>query len=793
MDQKAAEGGFPEQMDDRSSNIALGVEKIGLLALRAPATTVAIGLLLAVIAIFGVLRIPVDDSLSQLFRTDSAEFRQYQTVSQTFPSSEYDVLVVVEGHDVLSRDVVEKLRALVRDLQLVDGARGVISMFSARQPGVGGGPPAPLFPDPLPTGAAYQALVERVESDQLIRGRLVSDKGDLALVVLSLDPDVVRGERLATATADIRRAADEDLQGAPATARLSGAPVTQLEIREALEHDRIRYNALGLLAGCAIAVVFFRSIALMAVAAAPPLLAILLSLGALGWLSFQLNMFLNAMTPLIMVISFSDSMQLTFAARDRMIGGAEPTAAFRAALRVVGPACVLTHAAAALSMLGLLFSSSELIRSFGEAGLLSIVIALAAVLMLLPATGALLARSGRRLGPAAAQGDGGVAFLRRFCVFVAERMLRGPGLNAAMALAVVLGLGWFYSGLHPRFRLADMTPDQRQTVEADHALDAKLNGANPIDIYLAFPPGVDIYTPAALQLLTAAHEEMAQQPGIANVWSLETLRRWLADKLGQNSVATLKQYVDLLPPFLTRRFISPARNAELISGRVPDRDVGRILPIVDQLNQRLNSLRARFPGYTVAVTGLSVIAARNSAAMIDKLNRGLTMEFAFIAAFIGLAFRSVPVALSCLPTGVFPVFVAGAILRVLGDGLQFASVVALIVSFGLGLSATIHFLNRMWREDSPDADPAIAVARSTALIGPPLILTALVLSCGLGALAFSSLPILRLFGWLSAFAMAASLAADLLILRPTIAALMRLSRPAAGPGAVSERMSCGSN
>jgi uncharacterized protein len=33
----------------------------------------------------------------------------------------------------------------------------------------------------------------------------------------------------------------------------------------------------------------------------------------------------------------------------------------------------------------------------------------------------------------------------------------------------------------------------------------------------------------------------------------------------------------------------------------------------------------------------------------------------------------------------------------MGDGLQFASVVALTVSFGLSLSATIHFLNRLKR------------------------------------------------------------------------------------------------
>jgi thioredoxin 2 len=41
----------------------------------------------------------------------------------------------------------------------------------------------------------------------------------------------------------------------------------------------------------------------MIIAAGAPLTAIVLTLGALGWLDFRLNMFLNVMTPLIMVIS----------------------------------------------------------------------------------------------------------------------------------------------------------------------------------------------------------------------------------------------------------------------------------------------------------------------------------------------------------------------------------------------------------------------------------------------------------------------------------------------------------
>jgi predicted RND superfamily exporter protein len=72
------------------------------------------------------------------------------------------------------------------------------------------------------------------------------------------------------------------------------------------------------------------------------------------------------------------------------------------------------------------------------------------------------------------------------------------------------------------------------------------------------------------------------------------------------------------------------------------------------------------------------------------------------------------------------------------------------------------------------------VERATVLVGPPLILTSVVLACGLIVTVFSDLPSLRLFGGLSAFAMLAALAADLLILRPTVTFLSRLSRQIGG-------------
>jgi len=552
-------------------------------------------------------------------------------------------------------------------------------------------------------------------------------------------------------------------------------PVMQLEIRNAVERDGLTYNILGILAGCIIAIIFFRKISFMVVAAFPPMIAILLALGGLGWANFNLNMFLNVMTPLIMVISFSDSMQLTFAARDRLIAGQDKYTAFKNAVMVVGPACVLTHGTAGISFIALQFSNSDLIRKFGEAGLAATIIALIAVLSLVPVFGVLFVRNEKVFAVKFQSADAGVQMLRNFCYWIAVRMVSRPGLFSLIAVIFVGGLAVIYANLEPRYRLADQVPDKQQAVAASGRLDAKLTGANAIDVLIEFPKGASLYAPDTLQTIADVHAAVEKQAGVGNVWSLETLRRWLAEKAGSSDVATLKEYVNLIPEYLVRRFISANQDAVVVSGRVPDLDSSEILPVVENLDHALDTVRKAHPGYEIAVTGLSAIAARNSANMIQKLNRGLTIEFGLVAIFIGLAFRSVVVMLSCILPGIFPVVLSGTVLWLLGEGLQFASVVALTVSFGLGLSATIHFLNRLRLERTPGVSAELAVERATVLVGPALILTTVVLACGLVVTVFSDLPSLRLFGWLSAFSMVAALVADLFILRPTAMFLINLS------------------
>jgi predicted RND superfamily exporter protein len=70
------------------------------------------------------------------------------------------------------------------------------------------------------------------------------------------------------------------------------------------------------------------------------------------------------------------------------------------------------------------------------------------------------------------------------------------------------------------------------------------------------------------------------------------------------------------------------------------------------------------------------------------------------------------------------------------------------------------------------------------LVGPALMLTSVVLACGLAVTVFSDLPSLRLFGWLSAFAMMAALIGDLFILPATVMSLRKIVRAFRDRGAL---------
>lgn len=763
-----------DDLPRRSFWLSFGLDRLGLIALKAPYAVLALIVVLTGLALVGVSKLRVDDSLSELFRTDTAEFRKYEEIDHRFPSSEYDVLVVVEGEKLLEPDGIKAFREAVIELQLTDGVGGLVSMLSARGMPDGNGYAAPVVPDELPADAtSYAAVMAALKENDIVKDKFLSADGELALVVISLDRDAVHDFSARTVIGGIRETVDRALQGSGLTAKLTGAPVMQLEIRNAVERDRIVYNGLGFLAGIVVAYLFFRRLSLTLIAVLGPAIAIFWTLGVLGHLDFRLNVFVNVITPLILVTGFSDSMHLVFAIRRDILAGVDRLEAARNAVRDVAPACLLTAMNQGLSLIVFAFATSALIRTFGLAVLMAVTITYIAVAVVVPVLAAILVR---REPPAAVdprvREEGGVGVLQRATGAIMGFAGRYPLPFVLAGIAAVAVTGYAYVNLKPMYRLADQVPDREQALAATDSLDNKLTGANPVHVMIEWKgtgeaAPIGLFDDATLAVIARAHKVLESQAGIGNVWSLESLRRWLV-AAGDSRTETVEKYVGLLPEHLVRRFIAADERAVLVTARLPDIDASEILPVVDEIDRALDGVRAKHPGYEISVTGLPAIAARNSALLIGELNTGLVGDIFLVFIFLAVALRSMLVGVASVLPSLFPIFVTGTLLAVTGQGLQFASVVAIAVAFSLAIDSTIHFLNRFRMEEDkigPGPESAEAALAQTAHhIGPVVVLTTIVLALGLGVTMLSDLPSLRLFGTLAAVCLFASLLAQLVVL-----------------------------
>lgn len=758
--------------DAKSENslwFSFGMERFGLLALKRPAVSALVIFVLCIFAAIGVSRISVDDSLSELFRSDSEEFRRYELVAERFPSSEFDVLLVVEGPNLLSRNSIHLLRSTILELGLGEAVKGIVSLFSARRMLDEDGYAVPLFPAELPKGKEFDLLTAELRADKIVQGNLLSDDGTLTLVAVALDKDIIESIGLKASVEELHQLVAEGLEDSGLTWKLTGAPVMQLEIRNAVQRDRILYNGLGFVLGALIAFAFFKSISLTLIAAAGPAIAVLWSLGAVGMLDFRLNLFVNVITPLIMVNGFSDSMHLVYSIRRDVMAGIDRKTAARNAILNVAPACFLTALTAAIAVGSFIFAQSALIRTFGMASTIAVLLAYFAVVFVVPTLAVLLIREENKppKKDTKHQSVDGLDMLARFSVWLFIHVARRAKTFVVLGIVLVAVAGTAYVNLKPHYRLADQVPDKEQALVATSRLDEKLSGANPVHVMIEWPAGEQLYSPSVLDAIADVHHTMETVSGIGNLWSMESLQRWLAGA-GEIDTAKLEKYVSYLPEHLRHRFISPETRSALVTGRLPDADAGEILPVVEALDKALDTVREAHPGFNIHVTGLAPIAARNSGQMIWELNIGLVSDMFVVIILLGIAFRSVFASMVALLPSLIPILVTGALLYVTGVGLHFASMIALTVAFGLALDSTIHFLNRFYLEARIAQEKQQGIeeilSRTAMMIGPVLILTTMVLALGLGVTVLSDLPSLRIFGQLSGITLLAALVAQLIIL-----------------------------
>lgn len=760
-------------------SLGFGLERIGLIPLRAPRLSALLALLLTAMFAFGLVQLKSDHSFSGLFRSQSPDFAAYERLKQAFPASERDVLVLVTGEDLLSPGRLPVLQGLPVDLQLTEGVADVISIFSVPKK-VEGGATRFLIPDKIGSLQETERILAEARNHPLVKDRFLTSTADgeqTLLFVVNLTPEAAAEQELAASLTRLQDTMALALADSGLSAQTIGAPIMANAIKAAGAHDRVVFNIAGFLLVSLTCALFFRRPTLVIIVIACPIVAIVWSLGAIGLLGFTMSPFMNTIAPLVMVVTFTNAMHMVFALQHGLAEGRALDTAIKDMVQTIGSACVMTSLTTAIALLSLTIVDSDIIRTFGFGTAIAAMVALLAVTFTVPLLSKLLLTRwplplGQRRGMGAIN-----AWLERFAARLYRRIAACPRWLTFAGIATLLVTGMGYFQLDPHFRLRDQVPDRLRPIIAQTMERTNLPLTSPVAIVVDAEAG-RLYAQETLDAVRELHRLLAAMPQVRSVWSAQLLADFVAQQSGNagqgQRADQIRDILQELPQQLRDRIANEAQGKWLIQAYFPELDTQQMVAILNRIHTAVEEIANAHDDLGIELTGFATIANLQSHKLINELQVSLVLAVVVVLMVAALAFRSPACALLSVLPNVIPVFVAGSAIYLWGKGLEYASVMALTVAFGLAVDDTIHFMNRFRLERGQGGDVDAAVERTLVRVGPVLAATSVILIAGLGVTLLSEMESTRIFGQLCIVTLAAALISDLLLLPATMLAGRKL-------------------
>lgn len=732
-------------------SIGFGLERLGIAALDRPRLFWLLAALVLAITAIGLTRLSFDERLRHIFRGDTEAYATYVAATDDFTDPENETLVLVEGTGLGRPENFQALEDFGFELQLLDGVESIFSLFSLRRRIDDTGRTAPLIENA--DAGLSEGLAHRIRAHPLAGESLLSGDGEAMIFVVTPATNKAPLALHRRLHADIEATAQTMLGDTGLSVTVSGFPAIRGGIVDALIRDQKVLNAAGAMIGFLLSLLIFRSFTAAILTAGPSVGGGLIVLGAMGFFGFEVTVMSNVVPVLVMIIGYTDAMHLNAAWRSHRRAGLDARQAERAAMADVGQACILTALTTSFAFLSLTISDVAMVHEFGWLGAIGTIagalVVLSAHALMMPLLGRFwnISRT-RRVMPLDWLSIPSAAVARFAIAWARPVSLAGAILFAAAAS--------MHLSVPPEHSVREHLSERDPANAALGRIDEKLAGLFPVSLIVPLD-GLAPTSPPALARVRAVHEAVASIPEAGRPVSLWSLADWLGG--GVDAGKRLDDLLDDLNPSERARFIGRNSGNALVTVNIREAPTHVTRPVVDRIEA---VARAGGDARTVA-TGVTALTARESERTISNLN--LSLAFAVLAGLvlIAIAFRDPRIALVAFLPNALPIVATGTLLYLAGRGMQFTSVIALTVAFGIAVDDTIHYINgfRTARDDDGLAERIVATSRR---IGPVLVSTTAIIVVGLVTTLTSGLPTVNLFGRLAMVTLAAALVADLLLL-----------------------------
>lgn len=681
--------------------------------------------------------------------------------------SDLIAVVYAEDSDLFTSDRLERLSLIHQTIASKPYVERVDSLFSLPDIRDVDGilETAPLLAE-IPRQAADLARLKELGIENpLIRQNLLSEDGEATLLTIYLRPEEVGESELTEVEASLEGIIAPHKASFEALYQL-GRPELQSWLLETLESDLFKILPLAILLLFLVLAINQRSVLTGAIPLLNGLIATIWTLALMSVLGVPLTL-LNYIVPvLIIVVGSTEDMHILHCFRTRLSEGCSGAEAISRTGTEIGLALGLTAATTILGFAATSVSDLPILRSFGIAAMIGMVVRFALSALLLPAW---LRLVGRFLQPKPRKSQRLRTPAARLSHTIIHRISPHSRWVLTAFVLCAIAAGVFIREIRLNNDLTEFLDKDTLLHQRIEQTAAKLAGTKVLYLTLQSQPG-SYRQPVHLQEIDAITNHLRNIDAFDTVTSFSDVVKRIHQQLRAGGAddfripdteAAITQMLLFAPTEAFRSYVSDDFARANIVIRCNLGDSTELNRLVAELEKELQGGRFGPINYTLTGEALLVSEAVASIVTAQLYSLGGMVLLLFLA--VTALFLSVRCGIYSLLANLFPVIVIFGVMGLGGISLNVGTCMIAAITLGIAIDDTLHILVRFNRELKATNDERSAIENALRHEIPPIVNTSLALAGGFAMLGFSSFGPVQQFGILSASVLLIAVVTDLII------------------------------
>jgi predicted RND superfamily exporter protein len=677
-------------------------------------------------------------------------------------------IIILEADDIFNTGVLQNIVEITDTLKEIAGINTVTSLTNMID--IKGGDfgieigdlideyDLPDTPDEL------KALRDRVMSKEMYRGTIISDDGTATLVIFTLSEDA---DPQTVAREVKKKVLAMNLSG---NVFFTGSPMLVTYISDMMTSDLMKLLPVAFLLIAFILFLSFRSVRGVVLPLLTAVIAILWTLGIMGWAGYEMSMISNNIPIILLAVGSAYTIHVLNRINQCMEKDRK-----KAVITAVSFIIIPVILAALTTMIGFvsfIFGAYlTMIKDFGIFTALGTFFTLLLSLFFVPAIIVAFSITSKKEKVISEKSRHSILSKNILTPLNIILFKHPKYVLLAWSILILLSVGGIFK-IKRSVDIKEYFKKGNPTRMAEEIMIEKFGGTKPV--FVLFKG--DMQSPEVLNMMLKTEAYMKKSPDIKNTQSVADLIAEINDVLGNGlKIPEDKTMVEQLWFLLDgneymQRFVSDDLDEGIILSTFLSPDNQSKKAFSDYMEKFIKENSTE--NCRIAITGMPFIDVTMDSSLVKSQLGSLSIAIIFVIIIVGLILRSFSSGIYAIIPIVIAITILFGFMGIAGISLNIGTVLVASIALGIGIDYSIHIISHFNHIIEQHKKLEVALEASIMISGKAILINAISVSAGFLVLLFSQMVPLQYFGLLIAFSMIGSSLGALTLL-PVILILVK--------------------